>query len=128
MFCYGNGLVYPVHISDENFKNCMDLLLITDGNKSHYVYIKDCNRFMCSKTKCKSKKHFCKYCLQCSSSKKVLAEHKGISLKVNGKPTVKLKRGLIKFKNFFKQLPVPFMIYADFECDVKELRVVMEVL
>ena len=113
-------MVYPVHISDENFKNCMDLLLITDGNKSHYVYIKDCNRFMCSKTKCKSKKHFCKYCLQCSSSKKVLAEHKGISLK--------LKSGLIKFKNFFKQLPVPFMIYADFECDVKELRVVMEVL
>ena len=78
VFCYENGLVYPVHISDENFKNCIDLLLITDGNKSHYVYIKDCNRFICSKAKCKSKKHFCKYCLQCFSGKKVLAEHKEI--------------------------------------------------
>ena len=29
-------MVYPVHISDERFKHCMNLLLITDGNKSRY--------------------------------------------------------------------------------------------
>ena len=58
VFCYEIGLIYPVHISDEEFKNCMDLLLLTDGNKSHYVYIKDFNRFMYNKTKSKSKKHF----------------------------------------------------------------------
>ena len=34
-------MVYPVHITDKKFKNCMDLLLITNGNKSHYVYIKN---------------------------------------------------------------------------------------
>ena len=28
----------------------MDLLLITDENKSHYVYIKDFDRFMFHKT------------------------------------------------------------------------------
>ena len=49
-FCYGNGLIYPIHVSDEKFKGCMDLLLITDKNKPHYVYIKDFNRFMCNKT------------------------------------------------------------------------------
>ena len=32
----------------------MDLLLISDENKSHYVYIKDFNRFMCKKTKNKN--------------------------------------------------------------------------
>ena len=31
---------YPVHISDQKFKDCIDLLMITDKNKSHYVYIK----------------------------------------------------------------------------------------
>ena len=36
----------------------MDSLLITDENKSHYVYIKDFNRFMCTKTRNKNKKHF----------------------------------------------------------------------
>ena len=40
VFCYQNGLFYPVHISDEKFKNCMDLLMITNKDKSHYVYIK----------------------------------------------------------------------------------------
>ena len=33
-----------VHISGEKLENCVDLLLIADGNESHYVYIKDLNR------------------------------------------------------------------------------------
>ena len=37
----------------------MDLLIVADKNKSHYVNIKDFNRFMCSKTKNKNKIHFC---------------------------------------------------------------------
>ena len=44
VFTYGNNLTYPVHVSDQKFKNCMDLLLISNENKSHYVYIKDFNR------------------------------------------------------------------------------------
>ena len=51
VFCYENGLTYPVYVSDEKFGNFMDLLLITDENKSHYVYIKDFNRFMCNQNK-----------------------------------------------------------------------------
>ena len=42
----------------------MDLLLVNDKKKSHYVYIKDFDRYMFNKTKCKNKKHFYKYCLQ----------------------------------------------------------------
>ena len=58
VFCYENDLVYPVHISDKSFKICMDLLLITDENKLHYVYINDFNRFMCNETKNKNEKTF----------------------------------------------------------------------
>ena len=36
----------------------MDLLLIVDENKSHYVYIKDFNRFMSNNTKNKNKNVF----------------------------------------------------------------------
>ena len=50
----------------------------------------------------KNKKHFCKYCLQCFSIERVLIEHKGTRLKINGKQTVKLRSGLIKFKNNVK--------------------------
>ena len=121
VFCYENGLTYPVYFSDQKFGNCMDLLLITDENKSHYVYLKNFNRFMCNKMKNKNKKYFCKCCLQCFSSEKVLQEHKESSLIINGKQSVKLKSGLISFKNF-KQLPVSFKIYADFECRLKGVK------
>ena len=52
----------------------MDLLLLIDGDKSHYVYIKDFNRFMFHKTKNKNKKYFYKSCLQYCGSKNVLAK------------------------------------------------------
>ena len=106
----------PVYLSDQKFQSCVDLLLISDECKSHYVYIKDFDRFMFSKTKNKSKKYFCKCCLQCFSSEQILVEHRTDCLFINGKQSVKLKSVTIKFKNYFKQLPVPVKIYADFEC------------
>ena len=97
----------------------MDLRLLTDDDKSHYVYIKDFNRFMFHKTKNKNKKWFCKSCLQCFSSENVLIKHKENCLSINGKQSVKLEKGIIEFENYFKQIPVPFKIYSDFECNLK---------
>ena len=100
----------------------MDLLLVTDGDKSHYVYFKDFERFMFHKTKNKNKKYFCKSCLQCFSSKNVLTEHKEDCLSINGKQSVKVEEGTIEFENYFKQIPVPFKIYAGFECNLKSVE------
>ena len=76
VFSYENNMVYPVYVPNEKLENCMDLLMITDKYKSHYVCIKDLNTFMCSEAKNKNKKKFRKYCLQCLSSERVLVEHK----------------------------------------------------
>ena len=46
IFCYKDGLVFPKYISDQKFKNSMDLLFLTDCDKSHYVYIKGFVRFV----------------------------------------------------------------------------------
>ena len=105
----------------------MDLLLLIDDDKPHYVYIKNFDRFMFYKTKSKNKKWFCKSCLQCFSRESVLIKHKENCLSINGKQSVKLEKGIIKFENYFKQIPVPFKIYADFECNLKKLNV-MKVL
>ena len=58
IFCYEDGLNYPVHISKQKFKDYMDFLLINEKNKSHYVYIKDFNKFMFSKKNIKIKSTF----------------------------------------------------------------------
>ena len=82
----------------------------------------DFNRFMFHKTKNKNKKYFCKSCLQCFSSKNVLTKHKEVCLSINGAQSVRLEKGTIEFKNYFKQIPVPFKIYADFECNLKSVE------
>ena len=51
-----------------------------------------------------------------------MIKHKENCLIINGKQSVKLKNGSISFKNYFKQLPVPFRIYADFECLLKGVK------
>ena len=120
MFCYENKVVYPVYLSDQKFSDSMDLLLISDKFKSHYVYIKDSDRFIFNKTKFKGKKYFCKNCLQCFSSEKILSEHKEL-VNTNGKLSFKLESGFISFKNYSKQIAVSFKIYADFECILKKV-------
>ena len=58
VFGYQNWLVFPIYVSDQKFKDSMDLLILIDDDKSHYVYIKDFNRFMFHKTKNKIKNGF----------------------------------------------------------------------
>ena len=121
VFCYENGLTFPVYTSDQKFGDCMDLLLISE-NKSHSGYIEDFNIFMYNKTKNENKKYFYKCCLQCFSSEKVLIEHIENCLIINGKQILKLTSSSISSKNYVKQLPVPFKIYADLECILKGVK------
>ena len=51
VFSYENRLAFPIYVSDQKFEDSMDFLLLIDNDKSHYVYIKDFDRFMFHKTK-----------------------------------------------------------------------------
>ena len=74
VFGYEIKLIFPIYISHQTFKSSIDLLLLIDDDKSHYVYIKDFNTFMFHKTKNKNRKLCCKSCLQCFSSENVLTK------------------------------------------------------
>ena len=119
VFGYENKLVFSIYVSDQKSEDPMDLLLLNDDDKSHYVYIKDFDGFMFHKTKNKNKKWFCRSCLQCFSSKSMLIKHQKDCLSINGKQSVKLEKGITEFKNYSKQVPGPFKIYADFECNLR---------
>ena len=123
VFGYEKGQPFPIHISKETFKDQMNLLLITKDEKRHYVLIKDFNKFMYNQSKHKEKKHFCMFCLQCFSFERVLANHVNNCLTINSYQAINMpKKGenILKFNNFHKQLPVPFVIYADFEAITKK--------
>ena len=94
--------------------------MIHEGNRSHYVYIKDFNRLMFSITENKSKIWFCMRCLQGFISENILNKHKDDCLVINGKQRVKLSEGFISFKNYSRQMRAPFKTYADFECILRK--------
>ena len=125
MFGYEKGQLFPIHISKETFKDQMNLLLITNNEKKHYVLIKDFNAFMYNQSKHQEKKHFCMFCLQCFSSESILVKHANNCLTINGSQAINMPKhgdNILKFNNFHKQLPVPFVIYADFEAITKKVQ------
>ena len=77
----------------------MDLLLVTDENKSLSVHQRFWQIYVSQ-----NKKYFCK------SGKNVLTEHKELCLSINGAQSVRLEKGTIEFKNYFKQIPVPLKV------------------
>ena len=59
LFDYENKEKYPVYVSKNTFKRHVDLLLIKEEGKKHYVLIKDFNTFMYDHTlKCHVKDCF----------------------------------------------------------------------
>ena len=92
-------MVFPIYISDQKFEESMDLLILSDNDKSHYLYIKDLDRSMFHKTKNKNKKWFCRSFLQCFSGENVLIKHKENCFRINGKQSLKLEKGIIEFEN-----------------------------
>ena len=49
----------------------------------------------------------------------MLTKHQEDCLSFNGKQSVKSEEGIIEFENYSKQIPVPFKIYADFQCNLR---------
>ena len=114
---YENKEIFPIFKSENKSDNPLNLLLISKGEKRHYVYIKDFNRFMSNKTKHKCKKHFCMNCLQCFNSEDILTKHLENCLLINKKQNIVMPEegSKIHFKNYYKTLKNPFVIYCDFE-------------
>jgi hypothetical protein len=114
----GRKQFYPIRMSKGEYDDHMELLLQGDKEGGlHYVLIKDVNRLRYSVSKHKGKAYFCLHCLHSCVSEEVLEKHKETCLEVNGVQAVRLpKEGTkIKFKNHRNSMPVPFVIYADFE-------------
>ena len=71
-FGYENK-VYLLYSSKTSYDQTLNLLLITEKGKFHYVFIKDFNRLMFLRTKHKDKKHCCMSYLQNSTTEEILS-------------------------------------------------------
>ena len=114
-----NNKIYPLRINQKDCLKSIDLFLYSDGEKQHYSLIKNFTRLVRSQyTSHRSSKIFiCKKCL-CHYTKEELLEKHINYCGNNETAAVKMptENSILKFKHYFKKFPIPFIVYADFEC------------
>ena len=114
-----NNKIYPLRINKKDCQKLIDLFLYSEDEKQHYSLIKNFSRLVRSQiTKDTTRKlRICKKCLTNFTKENLLEKHISYCSK-NETVAVKMptKNFILKFKNHFKKLPLPFVIYADFEC------------
>ena len=52
----------------------------------------------------------------------MLAKHKEVCLRINGAQSARLEKGTIEFKKYFWEIPVPFKIYPDSDCNLEGVQ------
>ena len=102
----------------------VDLLLINNENGKHYCLIKNLERLVSKQVSNHGHKiHICYYCLQYFKYEKTLKDHLEYCEKHECVKTNYPKKGeTLKFKNYEKMHDIPFVIYADFECNLKPIK------
>ena len=112
--CNTKGEKSPVYLSSEPW-NATDLLLYNE----HYSLIKNFNRLNASITKHQHKLFFCKCCCHAHfSTQEKLDKHYGICKTFDSTRIImpSEKNKYCEFKDYNKQMRVPFSIHCDFEC------------
>ena len=122
--------IYPLRISkytkckkEDGRKHDIVLLLIKDGENSHYCLIKNLSALLTSQiNNRKGKLYFCLNCLNGYDEPEKLECHKEYcSEKESVKIIMPPPDTYLKFKNFIHSEKAPFVIYADFESLIKPL-------
>ena len=125
VFSVDNMIIYPLRIADKDCKNTIDLFLYEEDGNTHYTLIKDFNRLIKSqKTTSNNGKIFiCKKCFTHFTKEELLEKHiKYCSNNETVCVNVPEPNSMLYFKNYHKQLPIPFVVYADFECFTKPMN------
>ena len=116
--------VYPLKISKyTGSKHDIVLLLIKDGEKSHYCIVNNLSALMASQiNNHKGTRNFCLNCFNSFNTKDSLNKHKEYCYNNDCIKLEMPKPGTyLSFKNYPFTEKAPFVIYADFECLIKPI-------
>ena len=124
LFGYEKGELFPIHITDKRWEKHVNLLLLSDGKKNHYCWIKDVDRLLYDQ-KCKGNRYFfCHYCLHGFTKKTLLDAHIPYCQHHGPQKTEMPKEEdkWLYYKDVSKQLKSSYIIYADFECILPKVQ------
>ena len=126
MFGWENGHVVVHRISEKGGETPRINLMITkQGGNTHYSLVKRLTALLYDQNRHNESKHFCERCLHEYKTKDLLERHKPECKGLLKGPTrtemPKQGENKMAFKNFYKQMKVPYTVYADFECVLKKI-------
>ena len=116
---------YPLRMAEKDCLNTIDLFFYKEDSVSHYSLIKNFTRLVKSqKTSSKNGSFYiCKKCFTHYTKYELLQKH---ILYCSNNETVAVKmppqNTMLGFKNYHNQFPIPFVVYADFECFTKPMN------
>ena len=118
------NIIYPLREVKKECKNTIDLFLYEEDGKFHYSLIKNFQRLIRSQitTRTDEPIQICKRCFCHFTNPELLEKHMEYCYS-NKSSFVKMPKSgsSLHFKSYYKQLPIPFCVYADFECITKTM-------
>ena len=120
-----NNKFYPLRMAKRNPQETIDLFLYEEDGRSHYSLIKHFSRLFRSQitSRTNGQIFICKKCFTHFSKEELFQKHIEYC-SANETVAVKMpsRNTMLHFKNYYKQLPIPFVVYADFECFTKPMN------
>ena len=103
----------------------INLMLTTQGEDTHYSYVKRLTALLYDQNRHNESKHFCERCLHGYKRKELLERHmpecKGLLKTATRTEMKKEGENKMVFKNHHKQMKAPYVVYADFECVLEKI-------
>ena len=116
---------YPLRMANRNSQETIDLFLYEEDGQSHYSLIKNFSRLFRSQitSRTNGQIFICKKCFTHHTKEELFQKHIQYC-STNETVAVKMppRNSKLHFKNYYKQLLIPFVVYADFECFTKPMN------
>ena len=120
-----NKKFYPLRMAKRNPQETIDLFPYEEDGKYHYSLIKNFSRMFRSQitSRTNGQIYICKRCFTHYSKEDLYQKHISYC-STNETVAVKMppRNTTLRFNNYQKQLPIPFVVYADFECFTKPMN------
>ena len=120
-----NEKFYPLRMASQDPQNTIDLFLYEEDGKTHYSLIKNFSRLFRSQitSRTNGQIYICKRCFTHFSKEHLFQKHiKYCSSNEIVAVKTPPRNTMLCFNNYHKQLPIPFVVYADFECFTKPVN------
>ena len=123
---YDRNKITILYNNMDRNENTINLLLLEDENKHHFVWIKDLSKLICMNTHKHKKRNWCCQCLNFShESEDKLNEHMKLCMNNEAVKTILPEKNkedwngnredIIKLKNFGNTFAHPFSVFLDLE-------------